>query len=585
MKLVKLNIYNLKEKVLLKEYKFNPIGVNIILGEKKAKDDETNGVGKTTMVDSIRYLLGTSIPGDFKESYELKCRDIFFTLKVHKDDKYIFLGRRVIDEDYGFYKLKEFSFDLEKWMKLKDEEYKLFIEKLVIGEKEDEGRPSFSSLREHIIRNEKNGFQDIIMLNRTAIKQYKNLAYLFELPYTFEYEINNVKKPMEDIKKQISIIKSMKKDIDELKIQGKKLDKEIIDLKKILSSMNISKKYNDAAEEYSELKIKLEKVQKEIFKNEHIKKQYNKNIENLKEKNKQIKEAISIKQFYEQILKYFPKDIEKNYDEINTFYEFMVDNRGKFFDKKINDIENILEKKYNEKRIILQELELKSRIFNNREMISDVTSISEEINDKVRELAEINAKISLYDSEKQLNKKINNIQQNVIRETNIRDDIYEGYKNHRKNIIDLFNTILYEVYKEQGILEFEYDNRISQKTTGRIKISCKIEDEKSHGRLHMKINMFDLTWFINGLNKNRDDITFLMHDGSYSYPDREVKIKLLKYIDEKLNEIKKGQYIITLNVNEINEDDLKWFIQNNNIVAKLDRSNNNSNRFFGFKYN
>lgn len=585
MKLLKLNIYNLKKKVRLKEYKFNSVGVSIILGEKKAKDDETNGVGKTTMVDSIRYLLGTSIPADFKASYELKSRDIFLTLKVVEDDKYIFLGRRIIDEKYGFYKLKEFSFELDKWERLEDKKYKLFIEKIVMGEKEDKLRPTFSSLREYNIRDEKKGFHDIIIPNRKAIEQYRNLAYLFQLPYTFEYEINNVKKPMVDIKKQISIIKSMKKNIDEFKIQGKKLKKEIIDLKKILSSMNIAKKYNDATQEYSEVKIKLEKVQKEIFRNEHIKKQYNKNIENLKEKNKQIKETINIKQFYEQMLKYFPKTIEKNYNEINIFYEFMVDNRGKFFYKKINDIENILENKYSEKRTILQELELKSQIFKNREIISDVTSISEEINDKVGELGEINAKISLYDSQKKLNQDINNIQQDVIRETNIRDDIYEGYKNCIENIIDLFNTLLYEVYKEQGILEFEYDNRISEKTTGRIKINCKIEDEKSHGRLHMKINMFDLTWFINGLNEHRDNITFLIHDGSYSYPDREVKVKLLKYIDEKLNEIKKGQYIITLNVNEINEDDLKWFEQNSNVKVRLERTNDNSKRFFGFKYN
>ena len=53
----KLIIYSLRDREKLKEYEFNPKGLNIILG-KKENEDETNGVGKTTMVDCLQMLLG-----------------------------------------------------------------------------------------------------------------------------------------------------------------------------------------------------------------------------------------------------------------------------------------------------------------------------------------------------------------------------------------------------------------------------------------------------------------------------------------------------------------------------------------------
>ncbi|MGR5906355.1 hypothetical protein ACT7DI_26025 [Bacillus paranthracis] len=58
MILKKMFIYSFHENKKLKEYIFNSKGLNIILGEKREDKDETNGVGKTTMVDCLQMLLG-----------------------------------------------------------------------------------------------------------------------------------------------------------------------------------------------------------------------------------------------------------------------------------------------------------------------------------------------------------------------------------------------------------------------------------------------------------------------------------------------------------------------------------------------
>ncbi|MEM5644038.1 hypothetical protein AAHB52_30015 [Bacillus toyonensis] len=59
----KLYVYNSNEKNVKQEYTFNTCGLNIIMGERNKTTDETNGVGKSTMIDSINYLLGSSCLG------------------------------------------------------------------------------------------------------------------------------------------------------------------------------------------------------------------------------------------------------------------------------------------------------------------------------------------------------------------------------------------------------------------------------------------------------------------------------------------------------------------------------------------
>ncbi len=38
-----------------------------------------------------------------------------------------------------------------------------------------------------------------------------------------------------------------------------------------------------------------------------------------------------IEQFFEQLIEYFPDKISKSKDEVQDFYEYMVENRGAYF--------------------------------------------------------------------------------------------------------------------------------------------------------------------------------------------------------------------------------------------------------------
>lgn len=99
MILKELYVISLKEKKVISKYVFNTSGLNVILGVAKK---DSNGVGKTAMVDAIRMLLGEKMPEDFQHKEELAKRDILIVLKIEVDGKVQYLARQIIDDENGY---------------------------------------------------------------------------------------------------------------------------------------------------------------------------------------------------------------------------------------------------------------------------------------------------------------------------------------------------------------------------------------------------------------------------------------------------------------------------------------------------
>jgi len=59
---------------------------------------------------------------------------------------------------------------------------------------------------------------------------------------------------------------------------------------------------------------------------------------------------------------------------------------------------------------------------------------------------------------------------------------------------------------------------------------------------------------------------------------------LLEYVDKYLKEKSLGQYFVTINIEELSTDGIKMFTDNKNIVTRLQRTDNNEDRFMGMKY-
>lgn len=552
------NLFVCNSQEILKEYKFNAVGVNIILGEKREDHEETNGVGKSTMIECISFLLGKTISNFYTTNEILLNKNVFIVLNVEIDGNQVFLARSFNSPKHG-YTLHDTSltFNLEEWKKVSISVYKKFIEKEILkGEKED---ITFAALREYIIRDEKTGFNDIVLPNRGGLKQYKLLNYLFTLPTHTEKNIKVFRDKIEKLNSEIKLIESMNINIGDLKVKEDELINEIEDYNRVIYQTKTANKYNNDTNRYSEIKSELNKIQNEIFENEHICKQYQRNIDDLNKKVTKIKELENIEKFYEDIVGFFPEEVKQNYNKVQEFYNFMVESRGSYFKDKIVKIQADLKKLNIKKQGLTEQLESSARILKSNNFIEDISIVMEEQRRKEIELAEVRLRISDYDKKNHIFDKINELQHEILRVNSMYYDEFQSYSAIVSELKKLFNNLMDVTYNQHGFLDFEYDNRISnakQSTTGRIKISCSIPDERSHGRLHMKINIFDLTWFLYRCI-NKCSLNILIHDGSYSNPDPHVKGTLLKHINSSLLENRIGQYFVTINKNELLLDDLQ----------------------------
>ncbi|HDR8389882.1 TPA: DUF2326 domain-containing protein, partial [Bacillus cereus] len=227
------------------------------------------------------------------------------------------------------------------------------------------------------------------------------------------------------------------------------------------------------------------------------------------------------------------------------------------------------------------------KILKNSSLIEDINAMIADRENLNTKIAEINIQLGSHDRLKSITNEINILKSDRLLLTQKKTDEFNSFKEHILRLEELFQTLSELTYDTAGVFNIEFENNVNDRKnsiTGRIIIECSLPDDRSHGINYMKLNMFDLTWFLSSLEKeDSHNINFLIHDGSYSKPNPSVKAKILKYIDNKIKEFGKGQYFVTLNKDELLKKDLDFFQKNGIIVAKLERTEDNAKRFFGFK--
>lgn len=580
MMLKELYVISLKDKEVIKKYVFNSVGMNIILGVAKK---DSNGVGKTAMVDAIRMILGEKMPEDFWHKEELAKRDILIVLKVEIGGKIQYLARQIIDDENG-YMADKIEMDIKAWKIYDLDSYRKKIQSYIFLNLNEEGVPSFQAIREYLIRDEKQGFNDITLPRRKPIQSSQCLIFLSLLPINFEADINKLKNEQAALQSEIKVIKTIAKDIKKLKNDKIKLESEIDRMKNMLDSINVNDKIDYDEEKYILAKKKLKNIELHIFKKEYSKKQFEQNIEGLEQKHKKMCELVNLQAYYEQMLKYFPEDLSKNYNDMEKFFAYMLENRGSYFKQRIYKLEEELEGLQKDKKQLQKIISESTRIFQNTQIVDDIHNINEQLNVEYLKLADVKMKIDKYNEINQLTQALNKKRKEIL-EKNLQYE--QEYNQHEENVLNIenhFKKLTEIAYEESGDLAYFYENDVKMSSaTGRIKITCQIADENSHGRLYMKINMFDLALFLNRIDKNAG-CQLLIHDGSYCKPNPDAKAKIINYVDRYLKEKELGQYFITLNKSEISVKDLKNIRNQRMVVAEFDREHKDANRFFGFKY-
>jgi len=573
-------IISLKDKEILKRYVFNSVGLNIILGVAKK---DSNGVGKTAMIDAIRMVFGEGLPRDFLKREELGKRDIMIVVKIEIGDKIEYLGRQIIDGDNAYIS-DQMIMDLQAWEPYEIEKYRAKIQEYMYKDMVLYGAPTFQSIREYIIRDEKAGFTDIGLPNRRKNQISQCLQFLSLLPTYYEGEIKKLKTEKENLEADIKIIKIIAKNIVKLKTEKVKIESEIKKIRAMLDSINVNDKIDYDEERYIKAKQQLKKIESQIFKNEFSKKQFEQNIDNLELKHQKMLALVDLKEYYKQLLSYFPDSLSKNYDEMEQFFNYMLENRGDYFKKRIKILQEEEKNLKLEKNKLQDIIALSSQLFQNTQIVDDIHNINEQLNIEYERLADVKMKIDKYNEINEIKIKINKKEKEILDKMLEYQQDYNQYSEYVDNIQTHFTDLVNVAYEEDGELSYWYEDELKKASpTGRISINCKIDAENSHGRLYMKINIFDLSLLLNRID-NGFGCSILVHDGSYCKPSPDSKSKVIKYIDDYLKKVNLGQYFITINRTEIDSTDLDVFKKKGMVIAEFDRDGDGNRNFFGFKY-
>jgi len=550
-------------------------------GEGKISD--TNGVGKTLLVSVIKHVLGGDTEKALSSSFFME-RKLWGTLTVDisgglltisrplwrplADNLYLVmeapgdafreaLGNAKIDlaDIVSELELANLLEAAKSPVRLQSkQEFQKFLAKL---ENIDYSvsNITFSALLDFIIRDEKVGFTDpISRIRRAQWVQYRSAQYLFGLPATTEETCSKLQEDISDLKVDLnSMIAKLhargvtgKDKLFNLRIAAEtKLGKVRQDIEEV----NVVPSLGEARAAYQEVRKNFTAIVSALTKKERYLSGYAKNRDDLKSKAKTMSELLKVGEFYEDLIQFFPKQLEENIADFQSFFDGLADDRERYYSDLILEIKADIKFLQSERDRLEPQLSELSNQFKSSSLLKDIATLAATEERTQSELR------TLEECETLLIERENTEDQIEELDRRRKEALVDGkkeerkFKSRREALIGLFHELIGEIYgTDDGELAFEYNSNDSSSAAGRTEIVCRIPSQSSHGRTYAKINIFDFVWFLGKKGDDNFRSGFLIHDGSYSKISRDVKAKMLAAVKKRLTG---QQYLITVNEGEL----------------------------------
>lgn len=134
------------------------------------------------------------------------------------------------------------------------------------------------------------------------------------------------------------------------------------------------------------------------------------------------------------MLNYFPEDLSQNYEQMESFFGFMLENRGDYFKERIKELEKEAEHLQMQKQEIKEIITLSTRIFQNTQIVDDIHNINEQLNIEYLRLADVKMKIEKYNEINDLTKQSNEKGKEILEKTIEYEAEYNQYSENIENI-------------------------------------------------------------------------------------------------------------------------------------------------------
>jgi len=550
-----------------KTVEFNKTGLSFIVAKQKNSGSNEqgktyNGVGKSLLVRIIHFCLGAStkdykifcekLPGwEFFIDYEID--DIEYTAKRTADNpKKITLNNMEISVDNFNKKMKSLCFDIP----------------------EDISFLSFRSLIPFFIRPRKKSYVSYDKPSKSG-SEYQSLlnnAFLLGLDVYLAQKKYEIRKEQERIKK---LEKNFKDDslLRDYFTGNKDVTLTLVDLEERIKKLDDDLHYLEVAEDYKDVQVEANKVEKELFALNNSVIMFQNNIENI---NKSLKISPDmnkgdIKAIYNESKIHFPEKMAKTLDELEVFYEKLIANRK----RRLLEQQNKLKQEQQSKKINVKKLQKEFNKIMQYLGEHQALDIFVKLSNQNAELKAKRDSLKKYQElQSEYKVKEREYEKRLIEHTELTEHYLAEIKHDTSVLRDYFRSLA-KIFYPDSVAGLTIESNSGENQL-RFNINAKIESDTSDGINNVKIFCYDLTLLFKGYNHNID---FIFHDSRLFYGiDPRQKADMFKTVYQKFSQENK-QYIATVNQNQLNEikeyikdDVFKKIISQNTVLTLTDES-------------
>ena len=532
-------------------------GINIILGQKVENSEQiqgkkNNGVGKSLSIEFINFCLlkeynesrVSLIPKNiFNEPpeiiLELEINDIPFSIHRKIDET----NNVVIFENH-----QENVFET-----LNDA--RNFLNKFIGYDNKYQKTPSFRELLLPIIRDEKTGFNNILLsnagINNNIPPNIRPHLYFFGINLEIFEKIKRIIKDLEDTRTVLSKIKrslncSTAKQINDERAILNSLNDEVEKMQKTIESFKTMESFKQIQDEIINLENDLDilKTQRKTIKSE-IKK-----IETIPEY-EDIKDD-DIVMLYNIFKEGLGDKISKSLEQVQSFKKKIDDFQQSIVKEHYESLNNTLRSVNSKIRELDNLYSEKIQIISNKGMLSDLKTSFKIYDQKNKELSEKRYKIGEYDKyssqKEQLSKRHND---ELLKLKTLLDD--------NNDIIKSFETTILNMHEEIMGNKEAYFRIDTTKNKNILDFDLRIKDDGSYSTNRLKVFMYDFAILFNEYTK-KNSPHLLIHDNVFQV-DNDSLVRCLNLL-QKYNEFEdEFQYIFTMNRDILDVEEIKSAIK------------------------
>jgi uncharacterized protein YydD (DUF2326 family) len=537
MQLIK--VYSNRES--FKTVEFNRTGLSFIVAKQKnpgkSEDGKTyNGVGKSLLVRIIHFCLGAG-KGDYKTFCEKLPGWEFYVDFESGHNKYT-AGRSTDTPEKII--LNDEALSLEK--------FNSAMEEICFDIPDEVSFLSFRSLLPYFIRPRAESYIAYDKAGKTG-SDYQTLlynAFLLGLDVMLAQKKYDIKKEQDRIK---NLEKNFKDDelLKDFFTASKDVSLTLIDLEERIKQLDDDLKNFKVAEDYNDVQLEADKIEKELFSLNNRVILLQSNIENI---NKALtiapdmnKEAI--KTIYRESKIHFPEKMTRTLDDLESFYEKLISNRKRRLLEQQNKLKLEQQGKKVDVKKLQKELDRLMKYLGEHQALDLFISL----NDKISELKKERDSLKKYQELLSGYKiKEREIEKDFLDLTEITENYLKGFESDMAELRDYFRSLAKIFYPDSvSGLAIESNGGNNQLC---FSINAKIESDASDGINNVKIFCYDLTLLFKGRNHT---INFIFHDSClFDGIDERQKAGIFKTVYQKFAGINK-QYIATVNQNQLDE--------------------------------